>query len=193
MRKLTQINHVTGESQLLSSDVVGRSYKHESAIKQVTGDAAFLDDYPTPKGCLHAAVITASIAKGNITTLDLEQVKEMPGIVAVYSYQDIPGEKDIGAIVKGDPLLSDNEIKFYQQPIALVLARSHDQAVKAAKKAVIEYSVEPNPILNCIGDGTQAEVLPQIQWEHRFQQNNLKKVTSSSPDNNTLVVKNIFI
>lgn len=160
MRKLTQVNPVSDDKKLPSSDVVGQSYKHESAIKQVTGDAAFLDDYPTPKGCLHGAVVTASIAKGKITALDLSLVKAMPGVVAVYGYNDIPGKKDIGPIIKGDPLLSDNDIKFYQQPIALVLARSHVQAVKAAKNAQIEYDVDLNPILDCVGDGNQAEVLP---------------------------------
>ncbi|MDV7104945.1 xanthine dehydrogenase molybdopterin binding subunit [Vibrio sp. TH_r3] len=159
MRKLTQIN--SAETKLPStSNIVGRSYKHESAIKQVTGDAMFLDDYPTPKGCLHAAIVSATIAKGSITSLDLNPVKTMPGVVAVYDYNDIPGEKDIGAIVKGDPLLSDHEIKFYQQPIALVLARTHTQALQAAKQAKIEYDIDPNAVLDCIQDGKQDEVLP---------------------------------
>lgn len=160
MRKLTQVESKTGKSQPLSTDIVGQSVKHESAIKQVTGDADFIDDYTTIKGCLHGAVVTASIAKGVITSIDLNTVKTMPGVVAVFDYKDIPAQTDIGPIFKGDPLLSDNEIKFYQQPIALVLARNHTQAVTAAKQAKIEYDITTNPVLTCLDDGTQSEVLP---------------------------------
>jgi xanthine dehydrogenase large subunit len=160
MRKLTQISHVDGQEKNVSSQVVGQSYQHESAIKQVTGSADFLDDYPTPKGCLHGAIIGAAIAKGQIKSIDLNAVKAMPGVVKVYSYDDIPGERDIGPIFKGDPLLSDGEIKYHQQPIALVIARSHHQAVCAAKVAEIDYHIDTQPTLGKLDDEAQPHVLP---------------------------------
>ncbi len=138
MRKLTQIN--IGQPAL-SSNVIGKGLKHESANKQVCGDAPFIDDYPTPKGCLHAAVIVSSIAKGTITSLDLSAVAASAGVVKVVDHTAIPGEKDIGPIFKGDPLLVfDNVIKHHGQPIAFVLAKTERQAWQAAQKAVIEYN-----------------------------------------------------
>lgn len=138
-RKLTTINHISSQSQPLDCQVVGRSHKHESAEKQVSGEALFVDDYATSANCLHAAVILSDIAKGSIQHIDLSEVTRSSGVIKVLSSDDIPGEKDIGPIFKGDPLLADGEIKYHRQPIAVVLARTHHLAWQAAKKAQIEY------------------------------------------------------
>ncbi|WP_417760969.1 xanthine dehydrogenase molybdopterin binding subunit [Shewanella sp.] len=118
---------------------VGKAVKHESAAKQVTGEALFTDDYAVPVDCLHAAVITSSIAHGSIDSYDFSEVEQAAGVVKLLTYQDIPGKNDIGAIFPGDPVLSDGEIKYHAQPIALVLARSHQQAWQAALKAKVSY------------------------------------------------------
>lgn len=123
-----------------SHSVVGHSYKHESAKKQVAGEALFVDDYVIPRGCLHAAVVTSTIAKGKVKQLDLSAVSAAPGVVKVLTDESIPGEKDIGTILKGDPLLTiHNEVRYFGQPLALVLATSHELAWRAARLAQIEY------------------------------------------------------
>lgn len=145
MRKLTSVDKQTAvdkqtPAQQSATGTVGKPHKHESADKQVCGEALFVDDYVTPRGCLHAAVVISSIAKGKFTKLDLSPVESADGVVKVFTADAIPGEKDIGTIFKGDPLLAlDNEIRYYGQPIALVLATTHDQAWKAARLASIEY------------------------------------------------------
>ncbi len=142
MRKLTSVETAT-VSQQPTKGIVGSSQKHESANKQVSGEALFVDDYATPRGCLHAAVVIASIAKGKITNMDLSAVEQADGVVKVLTADAIPGEKDIGTIFKGDPLLTiDDEIRYFGQPIALVLATSHEQAWKASRLASVEYNQE---------------------------------------------------
>jgi xanthine dehydrogenase large subunit len=138
MRKLTRQLH-QGQPLSEGQAIVGASIKHESAANQVSGQALFIDDYKTPQGCLHGAIVTSSIVKGRIENLNLDAVRQAPGVVAVYQFSDIPGHTDIGAIVPGDPLLSDGAIKYHNQPIALVLAQSHRQAWQAAQLAKIDY------------------------------------------------------
>ncbi|RQW62260.1 xanthine dehydrogenase molybdopterin binding subunit [Vibrio viridaestus] len=125
-------------------NVVGKSIKHESAEKQVAGEALFVDDYPTPKGCLFGALITSNKATGRIDDLDLSRVKSYPGVVRVITCDDIPGEKDIGTIHKGEPLLYDvsdplSQIRYFGQPIACVIATDELSARKAAQLASITY------------------------------------------------------
>ncbi|WP_117234981.1 xanthine dehydrogenase molybdopterin binding subunit [Vibrio maerlii] len=139
MRKLTTIKHTTGEQTNVDFKVVGRSHKHESADNQVAGSALFIDDQPTTVGCLHASVIMSDVASGEIESLDLSQVENTYGVVKVIRYEDIPGERDIGPIFKGDPLFSDGTIKYHSQPIALVIAKSHRQAWQAASQAKVTY------------------------------------------------------
>ncbi|MBF9002622.1 xanthine dehydrogenase molybdopterin binding subunit [Vibrio nitrifigilis] len=162
MRKLTSLQQTEPTHQ--HSSVIGQAIKHESAHKQVAGTAPFVDDIPTPRGCLHAAVITSTIAKGHILTCNLERVKRAPGVVSVLTSDDIPGEKDIGTVFKGDPLLTiDNEIRFYGQPIALVLATSYQVAVMATQLADIEYEKSDTVALTLAQTKTEPPLLPVHQ------------------------------
>ncbi|MGY0615299.1 xanthine dehydrogenase molybdopterin binding subunit [Vibrio sp. FJH11] len=170
MRKLTQVE--SGQTILPESQqIVGKSYKHESAAKQVSGEALFVDDYAIPAGCLHAAVITSSIAKGHITQLDLSDVECAEGVVNVLTETSIPGEKDIGTIFKGDPLLAiGNEIKYFGQPIALILATTHELAWKAAGLAKVEYFETGDLALTYQKASAQAPLLPPHQMGKRVEQ-----------------------
>ncbi|RKF19888.1 xanthine dehydrogenase molybdopterin binding subunit [Alginatibacterium sediminis] len=163
MRRLTQINHLDAQPSDIEFSVVGKSHKHESADKQVSGKALFVDDYPTPSNCLHAAVIVSNIAKGKIESTDFTQVESSSGVIKLITVDDIPGLNDIGPIFKGDPLLSDGTIKYHQQPIALVLARSHRQAWQAASKAKLTYQSE-TPNLSFEQAQQQPHLLPKNQF-----------------------------
>jgi xanthine dehydrogenase large subunit len=170
MRKLTNPDH--GYSAITSSSTIGHAIKHESADRQVCGEALFLDDYVTPANCLHAAVVTATIAKGTIQSIDLTQVAAAAGVIRVLDARAIPGEKDIGTIVKGDPLLAlDGEIRYYGQPIALILATSHKQAWQAAQLAKIQYISRDSVALSHQQATLQPHLLPSQQMGHAIPDN----------------------
>ncbi|KUI98026.1 xanthine dehydrogenase molybdopterin binding subunit [Vibrio sp. MEBiC08052] len=145
------------------SNVVGHSLPHESAKKQVSGEALFVDDYPEPHGCLHGALITSTIAKGTIKHLDLSEVQRSPGVIRVITHHDIPGHNEIGTIHKGDPLLCQNDIRYFCQPIAFVVAESHQLACQAAQKALIEYEETKEPVISYQQASQQAHLLPSHQ------------------------------
>ena len=118
---------------------VGRSKKHESANKHVSGEAIYIDDRPELKEQLHAAVGQSSIAHGNIKNLDLSAVKAAEGVVAVITVDNVPGHTDIGPVFPGDPILAIGKVEYVGQPIFAVAAVSHDLANRAVKLAKIEY------------------------------------------------------
>ena len=136
MRKLTQQQLVSGGVAPLQA--VGSSVPHESAGKQVAGEARFVDDYPLPFGCLHAAVITAPVASGKIVSDNFAELLEQPGVQRIVTIDDVPGHKDIGAVFPGDKLLSGDEINYDRQPVALLLADSHEIAWRVASTAKLE-------------------------------------------------------
>jgi len=160
MRKLTEL--LEGSTPTIDSLPVGKSIKHESADKQVSGEALFVDDYVTQQGTLHAAVIASTIAKGMIRHIDLSQVSASTGVVDILDEHSIPGLKDVGTIYKGDPLLTiDNQIQYFGQPIALILATSHQAAWKAAQLAIIEYEKSDNITISYSQDNeTNTDLLP---------------------------------
>ncbi|UPQ89343.1 xanthine dehydrogenase molybdopterin binding subunit [Vibrio sinaloensis] len=163
MRRLTTLTPNLPSSEEVGLPIVGRSHQHESAEKQAIGEALFIDDHATKAGCLHAAVIVSNVARGTIEQLDVTDVKRSPGVVTVLSGEDIPGEKDIGPIFKGDPLLAEGEVKYHSQPIALVLARSHQQAWQAAKKAHICIAAE-KVTTDYASAASQPHLLPRRQF-----------------------------
>jgi len=118
--------------------------RHDSAHKHVTGQAVYIDDIPEPAGTLHAGLGLSNVANGVIRAMDLSAVRAAPGVVAVLTAADIPGENDISpAGMHDDPVLADGEVAFHGQPIFCVVARTRDQARRAARLAKVEYDERP--------------------------------------------------
>ncbi len=122
---------------------VGQSHPHESAILHVLGEAVYTDDIPEAQGTLHAALGLSAKAHARILSLNLEPVKAMPGVVAVYTYKDIPGTNDCGPIIHDDPILAEEKVEYVGQPVFIVVADTHDNARRAARKADIQYEELP--------------------------------------------------
>ncbi|MBF8222123.1 xanthine dehydrogenase molybdopterin binding subunit [Halomonas sp. 328] len=125
------------------SGAAGQSRIHESAVKHVTGRAAYIDDIPCPADTLHVALGLSPVAHGRLTRLDLEKVKAAPGVVDVITIVDVPGHTDIGPVFPGDPLFVDDEISYVGQVIFAVAAESYQAARRAATLAVIEIDEQP--------------------------------------------------
>ena len=122
---------------------VGQSHPHESAILHVLGEATYTDDIPEAQDTLHAALGLSPKAHARILSINLEPVKAMPGVVAVYTYNDIPGTNDCGPIIHDDPILADGLVQYVGQPIFIVVADTHDNARRAARKAAVRYDELP--------------------------------------------------
>ncbi|GAB4043321.1 MAG: xanthine dehydrogenase molybdopterin binding subunit [Rubrivivax sp.] len=124
---------------------VGVARPHESAHLHVTGQATYTDDIPEVEGTLHAALGLSPLAHGRLLGVDLERVRAMPGVVAVYTAADIPGTNDCGPIVHDDPLLADGTLNYLGQPVFLVVATQREQARRAAALAKDVVRAEPLP------------------------------------------------
>ncbi len=122
---------------------VGTGAEHESGLKHVTGKALYVDDIPEIQGTLHVAVGGSAHAHACIRSMNLSQVAAAPGVVAVITADDVPGELDIGPVFPGDPMLVQEECEYVGQPIFAVAAESHEAARQAVKLAQITYEELP--------------------------------------------------
>ena len=104
----------------------------------VQGNAAYIDDMPVPEETLHVAFALSDVAHGKINHIDIKKAKKAPGVHSVIVAQDIE-RLNIGPIKHDEPLLAKDEVDFYGQAIAAVLADSHENARKAA--SLIEANV----------------------------------------------------
>ncbi len=149
----------------MSASLIGRPLPHESARLHVSGNAHYVDDLPQAAGTLHAAPGLSTIARGRIRSIDLSAVRACPGVRAVLTAADIPGDNNCGPILHDDPILADGEIRFHGQPVFVVAADTRDIARQAARLAKIDYDAEP-PILD-IAAAIAAEswVLPPFSMQ----------------------------
>lgn len=127
----------------------GKSHKHESAERQVSGQARYVDDMPEAANLHHVAVGVSPVTRGKITSVDLSGVLASPGVIDVITVDDIPGHKDIGPVFPGDPLLANAEVLYHSQPIFAVLASSVNFARQATLKAKIVITETP-PCLSVV-------------------------------------------
>ena len=114
------------------TSVMGKPTPHESAQLHLTGKALYIDDIAAPEGCLHAYVGMANVACGLLKRQDLTAVAAADGVVDVITAQDIPGHVDIAPVFGGDPLLVEQHISYFAQPLFAVAATSRDAARRAA-------------------------------------------------------------
>ena len=123
------------------------SIKHDSAEKHVTGRAEYTDDINEPTGTLHAALGLSQIAHGKIASMDLSAVRAAPGVVAVLTPEDIPGENDVSPNgLHDDPIFAPGLVQFWGQPVFAVVAETRMQARHAAALAKIEYEALPHAL-----------------------------------------------
>ena len=117
--------------------VVHKPLPHDSAVLHVQGAANYVDDIGEPAGTLHIAIGMADKASGELKSLGLDAVRTAPGVVAVLTAADIPGKNDIAPVFADEPLFADREVMFHGQALFAVVARSRDEARRAARLAKI--------------------------------------------------------
>ncbi|MDW7747558.1 xanthine dehydrogenase molybdopterin binding subunit [Halomonas sp.] len=121
----------------------GSARAHESAVKHVTGRAAYIDDIAAPADALHLALGLSPVAHGRLTRLDLAAARAMPGVVDVVAFSDVPGHTDIGPVFPGDPIFVEDEISYAGQVLFAVAAETHRAAREAVKVAIVEIDERP--------------------------------------------------
>ena len=126
---------------------VGRSVKHDSAEKHVSGEAVYIDDRLEFPNQLHVYARLSDRAHARVISIDTTPCHAFEGVRIVITHEDIPGLKDIGPLLPGDPLLAIDTVQYVGQPVLAVAARDLDTARQAAMAAVIEYE-DLEPVLD---------------------------------------------
>ncbi len=122
--------------------VVHKPLPHDSAVLHVQGAANYVDDIGEPAGTLHIAIGMADKACGRLKALGLDSVRTAPGVVAVLTATDIPGKNDIAPVFADEPLFVDQELMFHGQALFAVVARTRDEARRAARLARIDIEAK---------------------------------------------------
>ncbi len=121
--------------------VGGRGVKYEGQELSL-GDRGFIDDME-PEGCLHGAVVLSEHARADIMAIEPADALAMPGVVAVLTADDVPGELRSGLIHKDWPAFIPvgGRTSYLGDVVALVVADTRAQARAATSAVSVTYDV----------------------------------------------------
>ena len=142
--------------------VGSRAARYESTDLAL-GDKLYIDDMTAP-GMLHGAVHLAEHARAEVISIDTSRAEAVPGVTAVFTAADVPGDLRIGLIHKDWPVFipEGGRTSYLGDIMALVVADSRETARRAAELVDVVY--EPlAPITDpaaAVADGAEDAV-----WE----------------------------
>jgi xanthine dehydrogenase molybdenum-binding subunit len=127
---------------------VGIPVERKDALAKVCGRAKFTEDF-APKGLKHAVYVRSTIAHGRVTSIDASKAQALPGVRAIFTYEDVP---DILFATAGHPyaidrasadvadrLLLTGDVRMEGDEVAIVVADSELIARQAAHLVEVEY------------------------------------------------------
>jgi xanthine dehydrogenase YagR molybdenum-binding subunit len=123
--------------------LVGRGVERVDGRAKVTGAARYAADNAVT-GVLHGALVMSTVARGEITDLDTSAALASPGVVAVYTHQNMLAltvPPDFPYPKRFIPL-QDSRIHHNGQPVAYVVAETLEQAQEAATLVRVRYRAE---------------------------------------------------
>nr|KAG5686895.1 hypothetical protein BaRGS_012443 [Batillaria attramentaria] len=117
-------------------DALHRPLVHQSAYRQASGEAVYLDDIPVAEGELFMGLVQSTEAHARLVKVDPSPALAMPGVVDFVSHLDVPGKN----IWSGDmEAFASKEVFNQGQLIGAVVAESQTIAQRAAQAVVVEY------------------------------------------------------
>ena len=125
----------------LAATVGGAGAKYE-ANELTLGDRGYIDDMRVP-GMLNAALHLADHTRAEIIAIDGSAAEAAPGVHAVLTAADIPGELMVGIIYKDWPVMIPvgGRTSYAGDVLAIVIADTREQARAAAKLIDVTYEV----------------------------------------------------
>ncbi|HEY6432539.1 MAG TPA: xanthine dehydrogenase family protein molybdopterin-binding subunit [Acetobacteraceae bacterium] len=141
--------------------IIGQPVSRVDGPAKVTGQAVYAAEF-RPHNLAYAALVTSSIPRGRISTIDSMAAEQEPGVLAVITHETAerlpynePKQRPVVDPQSGDQLrvLQSPEIMFVGQPIAVIVADTQQQADGAARLVRVTYMVEEPTTVIEISDG----------------------------------------
>lgn len=158
------------ESQL------GKDMVRVEAKDKVTGSAKYTDDLDDSP-MLYARLLTSSCAHARILSIDTSTASAMPGVKAVVTARDF--YVLCGSLFRDRPPLASGKVRYFGEPVAMVIADDEEKAKEAADKIYIDY--EQLPVVNSIQDAIKKK--PVLIHEQMMSYK--KSITEIYPEKGT--------
>jgi CO/xanthine dehydrogenase Mo-binding subunit len=125
---------------------VGTSVRRPDLVEKVTGRAQYAVDVAMP-GMLHAKVMRSDRAHARIVDIDVEQALAHPDVAAVVTATDLGRLfARFGHIIADHYILATEKVRYFGEPVAVVLAETLGAASDAAELVRVTYEDLPSAV-----------------------------------------------
>jgi xanthine dehydrogenase YagR molybdenum-binding subunit len=144
---MPELNLTGAPAHLRHGSNIGQPLTRRDGVLKVTGRATYAADNHPP-GMLYAVMAVSSIARGRVTFLDVAAARRHPGVVDVMTPDHKP-QLAIDPDIKTNPFvfrmgaLQDDQVRYANQPIAVVIAESLEAATEGASLLAPRYEALP--------------------------------------------------
>lgn len=155
--------------------VIGTDVSRKDGRAKVTGTATYAAEHQIP-GLVHGYLVTASIANGQIKSIDTGAAEKASGVITVFTHKNLPkvfmptNDFMTSKIYEARLPLSDDKIHYAGQIIGLVVADTFERARDAAHLVKVEYATQ-KPVVEA-AKAIFKEAPPQMGEELKFEKGN---------------------
>jgi xanthine dehydrogenase YagR molybdenum-binding subunit len=145
-----------------AANIIGAAVPRIDGPLKTTGTARYAVDHDFPN-LVHAIAVQSTIGKGRIKNLDVSEAETMPGVLLVLRHGNLKGvfrtfpRQQDGSMAESRAPMSDNEIRYWGQYIAVVVAETVEQARAAAAAVRVEYEVETPDVRRDLSAGFEGK------------------------------------
>src|SRR5918994_2261800 len=136
---------------MTNTGLIGRPIDRIDGPLKVMGRATYAYEHAMD-GAAYGYILGAAIAKGRIAAIDTAEAEQAPGVLHVMTHRNAPPQPDFGPAVpptvpevftRARPMLATDQVRYYDEPVALVVAETFEAARAAAGLIKVRYKEEP--------------------------------------------------
>lgn len=131
----------------MGGSILGNRVLRKEDPKFLTTGGVYVDDMRLAEldGALHVTYVRSSVAHGRIVSIDTADALAMPGVVAIYTAEDLGLAPVAAGFNPGvaHTMLASGKVRFVGEPVAVVLTEHRAQGEDAAEAVIVDYDTLP--------------------------------------------------
>ncbi|RBY82523.1 xanthine dehydrogenase subunit D [Geodermatophilus sp. TF02-6] len=132
----------TTEATARQTGRIGESAQRPDGTLKVTGEYAYASDL-WHDDMVWGVTLRSPHPSARIRRIDVAEALTVPGVTAVLTADDVPGENAYGLEHADSPVLAADVVRYVGEPVALVAADHPETARRAAARIRVDYEVLP--------------------------------------------------
>jgi aldehyde oxidoreductase len=141
-RRLAAGEEWPSAEELLAGESMGGSLLRRDEVGVVTGTRQYGDDIE-PQNVLYGKILWAAHPHAEILSIDTSQAEAVEGVALVVTAKDVPGKNHCGIVIRDQPAIAFDKVRYIGDPVACVYAETKEIAQAALDEIKVEYKVLP--------------------------------------------------